>query len=412
MELYIHIPFCVQKCLYCDFLSGPASREVQKKYMQALMREIRWRSETLRGEIQEETVTSVYIGGGTPTVIEAEDICRVMETAGECFSISGDAEISMEANPGTLTQEKLLCYSRAGINRLSIGLQSADDEELARLGRIHSWADFLVSYRLAREAGFDNINIDLMSSLPGQTMESYGRSLRLVAELSPEHISAYSLIVEEGTPFYDQYANHPELLPDEEEDRRMYAMTEEILGRAGYRRYEISNYAKPGRECRHNIGYWIRTPYLGLGLGASSLYASSRHASSPYDPSPYASSLHDTSLYHEKRFSNTADMKKYLTVLSAENTDREASLRGLLETEEDIGKKEAMEEFMFLGLRLTAGIREADFLHCFGQSLDSVYGNVLARLTRQGFLRKTEEGYRLSRRGIDVSNRILAEFIL
>ena len=247
MELYIHIPFCVQKCLYCDFLSGSASVTVQKKYIDALIQEIRWRGEAVRGEGRAQTVSSVYIGGGTPTVVEPEAICRVMRTVRECFQIDDGAEVSMEANPGTLTQEKLFAYGQAGINRLSIGLQSADDEELARLGRIHSWADFLVSYRLAREAGFDNINIDLMSSLPGQTAESYGRTLRLVTELLPEHISAYSLIVEEGTPFYRKYRDHPELLPDEDEDRRMYAMTEEILGHAGYRRYEISNYAKPGR---------------------------------------------------------------------------------------------------------------------------------------------------------------------
>ena len=387
MELYIHIPFCVQKCLYCDFLSGSASVTVQKKYIDALIQEIRWRGEAVRGEGRAQTVSSVYIGGGTPTVVEPEAICRVMRTVRECFQIDDGAEVSMEANPGTLTQEKLFAYGQAGINRLSIGLQSADDEELARLGRIHSWADFLVSYRLAREAGFDNINIDLMSSLPGQTAESYGRTLRLVTELLPEHISAYSLIVEEGTPFYRKYRDHPELLPDEDEDRRMYAMTEEILGHAGYRRYEISNYAKPGRECRHNIGYWIRTPYLGLGLGASSLYG-------------------------EKRFSNTADMKRYLTALSAENADRKEGLCKILETEETVGRNEAMEEFMFLGLRLTAGIREEDFLHRFGQSLESVYGGTLARLTQEGFLRKTDGGYRLSHRGLDVSNRILAEFLL
>lgn len=387
MELYIHIPFCARKCLYCDFLSGPASLEVQEKYLKALRQEIRWRGESVREEKGEETVSSVYIGGGTPTVIDPEGICRVMETVKESFCLNADAEISMEANPGTFTAEKLKLYRQAGVNRLSIGLQSADDEELARLGRIHTWADFIASYRLAREAGFDNINIDLMSSLPGQTTASYEGTLRRVTELLPEHISAYSLIVEEGTPFYNKYSGHPELLPDEEEDRRMYAMTEEILGAAGYHRYEISNYAKPGRECRHNVGYWRRVPYLGLGLGASSFYG-------------------------DKRFANTADMSRYLDVTLAGGADGTENLQKLQGTAEVVGRQDAMEEFMFLGLRLTAGIRAEDFAACFGQDLEEVYGDTLARLTGEGLLRRTEAGYRLSHRGIDISNRVLAEFLL
>lgn len=380
MELYIHIPFCVRKCLYCDFLSGPAQKETQEAYLSALLREI---DQTGRETAEHgETVTSVFMGGGTPSAVEPRWIARIMERVRDSFPVEREAEITMEANPGTLTGEALRVYRQVGINRLSIGLQTTDNGELKRIGRIHTYEEFLENYQLAREAGFTNLNVDLMSSLPGQTVQSYEKTLERVIRLEPEHISAYSLIVEEGTPFWDRYAKHPELLPTEEEDRQMYHLTKEILGQAGYERYEISNYAKPGYECRHNVGYWTRVPYLGLGLGAASFYGN-------------------------QRYSNTRQMLRYLAVL-----ENGGELLELREETQRLTDKDAMEEFMFLGLRLTAGIRAADFQKAFGQEIETVYGPALKCLTQEGLLESTKAGWRLSEWGLDVSNRVLAEFLL
>mgnify|MGYP001040639854 CR=1 FL=1 len=263
LSLYLHIPFCVRKCLYCDFLSGPQSADMQEQYVEALCREIQETSP----EYREYQVVSVFIGGGTPSVLLPEQTIRIMETLKSCFTLTDTCEISMEMNPGTVTPEKMNAYRACGINRISIGLQSANDGELKALGRIHTCADFLKTYEMAVEAGFSNINIDLMSAIPDQTYEGWVKNLRTVAELEPEHISAYSLIVEEGTPFYEQELN----LPDEETERRMYEITDDILRKAGYHRYEISNYAKAGKECVHNKVYWQRGNYLGLGIGSASL---------------------------------------------------------------------------------------------------------------------------------------------
>ena len=275
LELYLHIPFCVKKCNYCDFLSAPAEEETRAAYVDALLEEIRGFEDP-----EDYEVVTVFFGGGTPSILPGQEIFRIMEALREKFSFRKGAEITLEANPGTVDKEKLSCYKKAGINRLSFGLQSADAEELKKLGRIHTWEKFLESFQLAREAGFSNINVDLMSALPGQTKESWEKTLRQVLALQPEHISAYSLIIEEGTPFYQLYekdverrdaGEEPELLPSEEEERAMYEATGRILKEQGYLHYEISNYAKPGRECRHNLGYWQRRDYLGFGLGASTL---------------------------------------------------------------------------------------------------------------------------------------------
>ena len=247
-EIYIHIPFCVKKCAYCDFLSGPATEEVQQQYAAALQREI----ET--AEDVGDRVSSVFIGGGTPSILDASLTDKIMTSLYKKHRVSPEAEITIEANPGTLHLEKLKEYRRMGINRLSLGLQSPEDGELRMLGRIHSFRDFLESYEMARKAGFDNINVDLMMALPGQTRAGWRRNLETAAGLAPEHVSAYSLIIEEGTPFAGMHLE----LPDEETEYAMYEDTAEILDRFGYRQYEISNYARPGRECIHNIGYWIR----------------------------------------------------------------------------------------------------------------------------------------------------------
>lgn len=272
LELYIHIPFCVRKCAYCDFRSAPAGREVQAQYVDRLLEEIQ-KAAPLAEDYE---VVSAFFGGGTPSILPKEEIGRVMELLHRQFDWKADAEVTIEANPGTVDGRKLDAYRSFGINRISFGLQSADNEELQKLGRIHTWEQFLESYESARAAGFTNINVDLMSALPGQTRKSWQETLQKVLVLNPEHISAYSLIIEEGTPFYEKYADHPELLPPEDEERQMYYDTKRILAEQGYERYEISNYARKGYACRHNLGYWSRRDYKGFGLGASSLLNSVR----------------------------------------------------------------------------------------------------------------------------------------
>lgn len=376
MELYVHIPFCVKKCDYCDFLSGPADQETKKAYVQALLAEIK----AVSG-FQNREISSVFIGGGTPSALSASDIGRIMKTLGETFHFSEKAEITIEANPGTLTREKLEVYQKSGINRLSLGLQSADNRELKSLGRIHTFEEFLENYYLARKVGFDNINVDLMSAIPGQSCEGWIRNLRTVAELKPEHISAYSLIIEDGTPFAEQELD----LPDEESEYRMYEDTAKILQEYGFYQYEISNYAKVGYECRHNIGYWKRAEYLGLGLGASSLVSGSGGDDAEY------------------RFNNTRDIREYL-----QNSSEPDKIRREIE---HLSDKEEQEEFMFLGLRMTGGISEKEFQNCFGKSLDSVYGKVLKKYSAMGFLEKNGSYWYFTRQGIHVSNQILADFL-
>ena len=263
MEIYVHIPFCIKKCDYCDFLSGPSGPKKQADYVDALLEEI-----NAAEEGKGRSVSSVFIGGGTPSVLDERFIGEILNHIRRKFQIADHAEITIEVNPGTADRNKLQAYRTYGINRLSIGLQSPDDRELKILGRIHNYEQFLETYRSARDAGFDNINIDLMSAIPDQTYEGWIHNLRTVAGLEPEHISAYSLIIEEGTPF----ASRTLSLPDEDTEYNMYEATVQILREYGFEQYEISNYAKKGRECRHNVGYWIRQDYLGFGLGASSLY--------------------------------------------------------------------------------------------------------------------------------------------
>ena len=260
LGLYIHIPFCVKKCNYCDFLSAPANKQVQMAYMETLQKEI----EEKATEYKEYCVDTIFVGGGTPSSVPYESIVSLMETVKEHFVLLEDCEVTMECNPGTVTKEALLAYAAAGINRLSIGLQTTDDNLLKELGRIHTYEQFLETYEWAREAGFSNINVDIMSGLPNQTLEQYEETLCKILELSVEHISSYSLIVEEGTPFYKLYEEDKLSLPSEETERQMYYRTGEILKEAGFNRYEISNYAKEGYECRHNVRYWVRENYLGL----------------------------------------------------------------------------------------------------------------------------------------------------
>ena len=370
LELYVHIPFCVRKCQYCDFLSGPSDEETKDRYIEALLKEIRAAEHT-----EDYEIVSVFIGGGTPSALKAEAIASIMRTLQEQFFFCEDAEVTIEANPGTVDLEKLTIYRNVGINRLSLGLQSTDAEELKLLGRIHSYEEFLKSYEWAREAGFSNINIDLMFASPGQTGEAWRQHLYQVAELNPEHISAYSLIIEEGTPFAEQNLD----LPDEDTEYQMYEDTAEILERYGYRQYEISNYAKQGYMCRHNAGYWQRREYLGFGLGASSLYRG-------------------------MRFSNTRRMQEYLK--ESRNPDQ------IRKDVTVLSRNERIEEFMFLGFRMTEGISEKKFEENFDVRLMDVYGDILQKYEETGFVEHIETKWRLTRKGIHVSNHILADFLL
>ena len=379
LELYIHIPFCIRKCAYCDFLSGPADDKTIECYVGKLIEEIQAHG---AGETMDKNiVTTIFFGGGTPSIFSGSQMRRIMEAVKANFDIAEDAEISMEANPGTVTKEKLECYRQAGINRISFGLQSADDEELKLLGRIHTWEEFLESFQLARECGFDNINVDLISAIPKQTLESWESSLRNVIALEPEHISAYSLIVEEGTPFYEKYGEGAEgevLLPSEEDERQMYHCTEALLREAGYHRYEISNYAKPGRECRHNLGYWERKNYLGIGLGASSLI-------------------------DNVRYRNTECLEDYIQFT--------CELNQIQKDREILSIEEQMEEFIFLGLRKMEGISKKLFQNTFGMTLEQCYGKNIQNMIEKGLLVMEEDVLKLTKAGIDISNYVFTELL-
>lgn len=382
LELYLHIPFCIRKCAYCDFLSGPATDAVKKQYVDALIREIK----TIGKQYTEYCVTTIFMGGGTPSILFSEQITAIFEALKHSFSIKEDAEITMEVNPGTVTEEKFLAWKAAGINRLSIGLQSVKNKELQMLGRIHSYEQFLDTFQKARAYGFKNINVDLISAIPGQTLNSWCETLRTVAELSPEHISAYSLIIEEGTPFYEKYGEENDteendieetaLLPDEETERKIYEETEKILLEYGYERYEISNYAKKGYECRHNCGYWQRKEYLGFGIGAASLI-------------------------ENRRFHVVTDLNTYL---------EKDSLN--YEEEETLSEQEEMEEFMFLGLRMMEGVSKIDFETYFGKNIEEVYGTVLEELEREQLLEISGDRIKLTKYGIDISNYVFEQFLL
>lgn len=375
LELYFHIPFCVRKCLYCDFLSAPADENTKLNYMKALLAE----TEGSAFWYEDCKVVSVFIGGGTPSVIPAEETERLLACVKAHYNLAQDAEITIEINPGTVSYEKLSSYGRAGINRLSIGLQSADNKELVLLGRIHTWEQFLETYAEAEHAGFDNMNVDIMSGLPGQTLSKYVRTLEKVLSLkpSPKHISAYSLILEEGTPFYESCGEGKLKLPDEETDRRMYQETKRILAREGYHRYEISNYAKAGFECRHNCGYWRRRDYVGFGVGAASKVGNTR-------------------------FKNGVDLKRYL----------EKPL-GCREEIQRLSRQEQMEEFMFLGLRMTEGVCFREFERLFGCAMEAVYGDVIRKNIRDKLLMELPGGrLALTDLGLDVSNYVMAQFLL
>lgn len=398
MELYVHIPFCVSKCRYCDFLSfalcsvGAKERE---QYIDALIRELY----TYKDIFEKEGCTSVFIGGGTPSVIPPEQMEKLLAAIGEvCFAgtCPAEREFTIECNPGTLDREKLMLYRRYGVNRLSLGLQSTDDRELKLLGRIHTYAEFFQSYNLARECGFDNINVDLISAIPGQTPETWERTLRKVAELRLEHISAYSLIVEPGTPFWDEYAEEAENiakgyepedgthvnLPSEDDERRMYRMTRSILSEYGYHRYEISNYAKDGRESKHNIGYWTGEKYVGIGLGAASYVGVDRSK-------------------EMLRYHNTESLEEYLYYANGKRI-----------VDESLDRQALMSEYVILRLRLTSGFVRKSFEELFGTDVYEVFGDVIRKYIALDLLKEEDGRIFFTEDGMDVSNTVMADMLI
>lgn len=400
LEIYIHIPFCVKKCDYCDFLSAPADLETKDKYVDALINEVK----LSKDKMAEYVVDTVFIGGGTPSLLEENQISRILSALRDNCNMSENPEITIECNPGTVTETKLLEYKKSEINRISFGLQSANDEELKSIGRIHNYAGFLESYSLARRCGFDNINVDLMSGLPGQTLKSYEETLNKVVRLEPEHISAYSLIVEENTLMYDRVKKAQikgiNILPDEESERKMYYLTNNILRSNGYRKYEISNYSKPGKECKHNIGYWQRKEYLGFGIGAASLYK-------------------------ENRYNNISDINKYIEVLtnnikensinnvgnSSEVENQVNILNSIVKNLQQLTERDRMEEFMFLGLRMMEGVSMEKFERYFGKPYMEVYGKVQEKMEDKRFLINDNGYVKLTEFGIDLSNYVMSEFL-
>lgn len=389
LSIYIHIPFCIKKCKYCDFLSYPASKTEQEAYVAMLLAEIEKQSIFY----QDCKVISVFIGGGTPSVLEGKAIETILHKIKCKFNLIKSPEITIEINPGTVTEYKLALYLQSGINRLSIGLQTADDNELRTLGRIHDYNTFLCTYELARKLGFRNINIDLISAIPGQTYLSYRETLKKTLSLEPEHISAYSLILEEGTWLYEHRSELS--FPTEDDDRRLYELTGELLSEYNYNRYEISNYAKKGYECIHNKTYWLRGNYVGFGLGAASLV-------------------------DEVRWSNKRTVKEYEEVLlkKSERNEQLIYTDSLTQARTQLGEnvqyltiEEQMEEFMFLGLRLMEGVEKKVFKTKFGVPIEDIYGEILEKLQQETLI-IADERIRLTPYGIDVSNYVMSEFLL
>lgn len=374
ISLYIHIPFCAQKCLYCDFPSFARKDHLRKAYIEALNKEII----SLREKHNNLEINTIFIGGGTPSVLEADELeCLLKEVAK--LNMAKDIEYSMECNPGNLTEEKLEVMKKYGVNRISMGLQAKQDNLLKGLGRIHNYKTFKENFLLAKKVGFNNINVDLMFGLPNQRLNEWEETLREIISLEPAHISAYSLIIEEGTAFYNLYENDKLKLPTEEEERKMYHLAKKILEENGFNQYEISNYAKEGKECRHNLAYWNMDNWIGVGSAAASYI-------------------------NGKRIKNISSVEKYINSI---NEKREA-------VEEIINnsKNDNMEEFMFMRLRKINGIDENEFKNRFSMNINDVYGEILNKYIDEGLLIRESGRIFLSEKGIEISNIIMADFLL
>ena len=416
LALYIHIPFCARKCAYCDFLSFPSEETKMRSYMEQLRNELLFRAVKPSG-IEEDSqpllkspyeIVSIFFGGGTPSFVPFSEIAKTMELIHTHFPVAKDAEITIECNPSSTMKLALLSYKRAGFNRISFGLQSANDEELAFLGRTHRYIDFLKAYEDARLSGFNNINVDLMNGIPLQTAKSFQRTLKNISMLRPEHLSIYNLIVEKGTRFFRMQEDGKLPLPSEEELLEMDSLSLEWTKKMGMKRYEISNYAKEGFASIHNYNYWSDVPYLGFGLGASSYFQKTRWKN-----------LNSLVKYMDIPFDKETGEAKVKTP-SSENakkssesllTETQAIENLLTEDKHILSKEEQMEEFFFLGLRRTEGITEMDFVSRFSVDIQELYGDVLSELVAEGYLIHKNARYFFTPEGMDLSNQLLARFL-
>lgn len=371
--LYIHIPFCIKKCNYCDFISFSGQEDKMETYVAALLIELK----NVALNAADKNIDTVFIGGGTPSYLDSSLIIKIMETVSSLFVLSKDAEITMEANPKTFTEKKLLDYKNAGINRLSIGLQSANEKSLEILGRVHNFDDFKKSYYMARDFGFDNINIDLIYCIPNETKEMFFNTIDNVLILDPDHISLYSLIIEEGTPFYELNQKGLLDLPSEEDEIKMIAFAKKAFKEKGYERYEISNFSKPGKRCRHNMNYWHNGYYFAAGIAA-----------------------HICLKENEKiiRQKNVNSLSSYIN--------------GCFEYEKEfIIKKDSMFETVMLGLRLIEGFSLKAFRERYGESFLNVYKKPIEKLINEGLLKIENDMAFLTDRGLDIQNTVLLEFL-
>ena len=378
MELYIHIPYCRQKCRYCDFASFSGQESTMAAYVDALLRE----ADVMAVNAKDTPIQTVFIGGGTPSILPAGLLTKLLDGLHERFNIPRGTEFTSEANPGTLSEAWLDAALRGGVNRLSMGMQSSQPELLKTLGRIHLYEDVVDSVRMAQKAGVQNINIDLMFGLPWQTPAMWRESINAALALDVQHLSCYGLIPEEGTPLTRDLDAGRLILPDEDDERIMYDDTLSILAQHGYSQYEISNFARPGYECRHNIGYWTQVPYIGLGASAASFLPTRSGG---------------------LRLTNPASIREYISMVDDQAWRRRDRVNLLPE--------DARFETLMLGLRMTCGVSEADFAAHHGITLDSYCGDILRRQEAQGLLAHRDGRWFLTRRGMDVQNAILVEIM-
>ncbi|MEJ8554306.1 radical SAM family heme chaperone HemW [Tepidibacter sp. Z1-5] len=372
--LYVHVPFCIKKCNYCDFNSFKLNPQDKKDYIEGIITEMQLYSK----QLNENYFSTVFIGGGTPSILENQELKLLIDNIHDNFNIADDAEISIEANPGTLTKEKLETLYLAGVNRLSMGLQSSNQKHLESLGRIHSYEEFKKNFEIARKIGFENINVDLMFSLPNQTFDEWKQTLKDVVKLNPTHISAYSLIIEDETVFGRLYDEGKLELLDEELYLKMYYYTRDYLKENGYNQYEISNYAKNKKSCKHNILYWKCAQYLGLGPGSHSYL-------------------------NQKRYSNYKDIKTYCEKL------RNSELP--IEHIEKLDKQDMMEEKIIMGLRMNEGIDLEKFNEGFEVDFMKIYKNEVEALKNNGLVKLENSKMCLTNKGIDISNKVFIEFL-
>ena len=370
LSVYVHIPFCVRKCLYCDFLSVAFDGRKEEAYLEALLREISDAAGSYRGK----RVKTVYFGGGTPSLIPATHIKRILDRLREVFIFEKDCEISLEINPKTADETGIKTLIGSGVNRFSLGMQSASDAELKALGRVHLNKDLLEAFHLLRRLGAKNINLDIMTGIPFQNMDSLKNTLDQAISLKPEHISAYALIIEPGTPFFEMGREKLDLC-DEDMEMEMYEYTADFLEKNGYQRYEISNFSLAGRKCLHNLSYWNCDDYLGFGCSAASRIGNAR-------------------------FTNIKDIDEYIKS-PVKNRSEELVL----------DEEELMSEFFFMGMRKTEGIGENTFRDRFGRGIYDVYGDRLDKHIRHGLIIRDGDRLRFSRRGMDVSNIVLSDFV-